>query len=200
MLICHAIHKYAKANNKYMKNIFNMFNIYTIFSSYIQYLLANNLYGWATSQKLPVNGFERVKNASKANEEFIKKFVKTFMKKYDENTDKGYIFEVDIEYPKDLHDLHKIYHFYHVIHMRNLKGLNHRLILTKIIKLVKLKKINWEKKQKNDFENNWFFKLMNKGVFGKTMVNVRKHKDIKLVTTNRGRNCLVSEPNYHTTK
>ena len=45
MLICHAIHKYAKANNKYMKNIFNMFNIYTIFSSYIQYLLANNLYG-----------------------------------------------------------------------------------------------------------------------------------------------------------
>ena len=55
------------------------------------------------------------------------------------------------------------------------------------------------KKAKDDFEKD-FFKLMNNPVFGNTMENVREHRDIKLVTTERRRNCLVSEPNYHTTK
>ena len=54
-------------------------------------------------------------------------------------------------------------------------------------------------KVKNDFEKD-FFKLMNNSVFGKTMENVRNHRDIKLVTTNERRNKLVSESNYHTTK
>ena len=51
---------------------------------------------------------------------------------------------------------------------------------------------------RNDFEKD-LFKLMNNSVFGKTMENIRKHRDIKLVTTVKKRNKLVSEPNYHTT-
>ena len=58
--ICHAIHRYAKANNKYMKNYDEKEE-----SSYIQYLDANNLYGWAMLQKLPVSGFKWEKNMSK---------------------------------------------------------------------------------------------------------------------------------------
>ena len=91
--ICHAIHRYAKANNKYMKDYDENKE-----SSYIQYLDANNLYGWAMRQKLPVNGFKWIEDTSKINEEFVKN--------NDENNDKGYIFEVDVKYPKKLHDLH----------------------------------------------------------------------------------------------
>ena len=65
--ICEAIHRCAKINNKYMRN-YNK----DIISSYLMYLDASNLYGWAVSQKLPVNGFKWVKNLPRFNERFIK--------------------------------------------------------------------------------------------------------------------------------
>ena len=66
--LCQATHRYAKPNNKYMKNYDK-----NIESSYIEYLDANNLYGWAMSQKLPVNGFKWVEDLSQFSENFIKK-------------------------------------------------------------------------------------------------------------------------------
>ena len=92
--IYQAIHRYAKANNKYMKNYDK-----SIESSFIEYLDANNLYGWAMSQKLPVNGFKWVKNLSQFNESFIRN--------YDENSDIGYFLPVDVDYPEKLFNLHK---------------------------------------------------------------------------------------------
>ena len=70
-------------------------------SSYLNYLDANNLYGWALSQKLPVNGFKWIK------ENYLSKFNQSFIKNYDENSGKGYILKVDVEYPKKLFNLHK---------------------------------------------------------------------------------------------
>ena len=93
--ICHSIHRYAKANNKYMKNYNNNEE-----SSYIQYLDANNLYGWAMSNKLTVNGFKWL-DSNKINE-----INEDFIKNYNENDNKGYILEVDIKYPKRIHKLH----------------------------------------------------------------------------------------------
>ena len=75
--IYQVIHRHAKANNKYIKNYDR-----NIESSYLMHLDANNLYGWAMSQKLPVGDFERVKDLPQFKEDFIKN--------YDENSDKGY--------------------------------------------------------------------------------------------------------------
>ena len=186
--ICHSIHRCTKANNKYMKNYDKNKE-----SSYIQYLDANNLYGWAMSQKLPVNGFNGFKNTSKIDEEFIKN--------YDEDSDKGYILEVGVKYPRKLHDLHSDLPFLpkrmeidkckklvcnlrnkkkYVVHIRSLKQLlNHGLKLKKVHRITEFNQEAWlknytdmntelRKVAKSDFEKD-FFKLMNNAVFGKTM-------------------------------
>ena len=217
--MCQSVHRYAKVNNKYMKN-YNK----NIESSYLMYLDANNLYGWAMSQKLPVNGFKWENDLSRFNEDFIKN--------YNENSDIGYFLEVDVEYPKKLFGSHKDLPFLperkklekveklvcsiedkekYVIHIRALKqALNHGLILKDVHRVIKFNQEAWlkpyidmntklRKEAKTDFEKD-FFKLMNNSVFGKTMENVRKHRDIKLVTTEEKNIKLVSEPNYHTTK
>ena len=99
--ICHSIHRYAKANNKYMENYNNNEEL-----SYIQYLDANNLYGWAMSKKLPVNGFKWIDNNETAEPSVKHVISEDFIKNYHEKNDKGYILEVDVRYPKRLHELH----------------------------------------------------------------------------------------------
>ena len=117
--------------------------------SYLMYVDANNLYASAISQKLPVSGF-KWKNKLKFNEKYIKD--------YDENSDKGYIVEVDAKYPKNLHDLHSDLPFLpermkikkckklvcnlydknnYIVHIKTLKqALNHGLILKKLHKVI----------------------------------------------------------------
>ena len=94
--ICQAAHRYTEANNKYMKS-FDKNNE----PSYIEYLDANNLYRWAMSQKLFVKSFKWVK------EKRVSKFNENFIKKYDEDCNKGSLLEVDVEYPKELFNFHK---------------------------------------------------------------------------------------------
>ena len=97
----------------------------------------------------------------------------------------------------------------YVAHINTLKqALNHGLKLKKIHRVIEFNQEAWlkpyidmntelRKLAKNDFEKD-LIKLMNNSVFGKTMENIRKHRDIKLVKTDKKRSKLVSEPNYHT--
>ena len=139
---------------------------------------------------------------------------------------KEYILEVDVKYLKKLHDLHSdlpflpermeinkckklVCNLYDVVHINSLKqALHHGLKLKKIHRIIEFNQKAWlkpyidmntelRKLARNDFEKD-LFKLMSNSVFGKTMENIRKHRDIKLVTTDKRRSKLVSEPNYHT--
>ena len=182
--ICYSIHRHAKTNNKYMEKYNENKE-----SSYIQYLDANNLYGWAMSQKLPVNHFKWVEDTSRINEEFIKN--------YNENSNKGYILEVDVKYPQKIHDLHsdlpslpkrmkidkckKLVRNLHnkkkyVVHI---KSLHHGLKLKRVQRIIEFNQKAWlkpyidmntelTKLAKDDFEKD-LFKLMNNAVFGKTI-------------------------------
>ena len=140
--ISQATHKYATANNKYMKN-FNK----ELISTFLQYLDANNLYGWTMCKKLPIGEFKWIDP---------KEYTEEKIKSYDANSNTGAILKVDIEYPKELHNLHKDLPFLcerrrldktsklvttlddkkeYVIHISALtQALNHGLILKKYIK------------------------------------------------------------------
>ena len=191
--ICHAVHKYAKANTKYMNNYDKRKE-----SSFIEYLGANNLYEGAMSQKLPVDGF---------------KWIETYL--IDKNFCKFVKLIKNYEHPKNLHDLHSdlpflsertkinkcsklICNLYdkknYVAHIRSLKqALNHGLIFKKVHRVIQFNQKAWlqeyidmntklRKQAKIDFEQ-YLFKIMNNPVFGKTMENVRKQRDMELVTT-----------------
>ena len=193
--------------NKYMKDYNENKD-----SSYLKYWDVNNLYGWEMSQKFPVNNFEWIRDTSQFNEVFIKS--------YNEESDEGYFFEIEIQYPEKVHELQNKVPFLpermkiekveklitnsddkteYVIQIRNLnQASNHGLVLEKVYKGIKFNQNAWlkpyidmntklRKKAKNNFDKS-FFKLMNNTVVGKTIKNMRKHRNIKLVTTERRTN------------
>ena len=210
--ITQSVHRWAKANNPKMGPKFNPNEKV----NYLQYLNANNLYGWAMSQALPTGGFIW----TKVKPEEISKLAKL--------KNKGYLLEVDVKYPKELHDSHNDLPFMckklkingveklvpnlfdkkkYVIHIRALdQALKHGLILGKIHRAIQFNQSDWMKgyidfntqlrtKATNDFEKD-FYKLMNNSVFGKTMESVRKHRNIKLVTSKEAYLKTVMKPNF----
>ena len=93
--ISYIANRYGKANNKYMKTYDEKMP-----SKYLMYLDANNLYGWAMSQYLPTGGFRWITK---------KQIDKLDLTKYKEDSNRGLILEVDLEYPKEMHNLHNDY-------------------------------------------------------------------------------------------
>ena len=230
--------RYGEANNKYMKTYNEKAP-----SKYIMYLDANNLYGWAMSQFLPTGNFKWLSQ---------KQIEKINLGKYTENSKKGLILEVDLEYPQELHDLHNDYPLgpekikvakdmlsdyckkiadkfnissglvhkliptlndkeKYILHYRNLQSyLSLGLKLKKIHRVLQFDQSPWLKQYidfntqkrthaKNSFEKD-FFKLMNNSVFGKTMENIRKRVDVRLVTSKEKLLKLASKPTYVSSK
>ena len=212
--------RYGKANNKYMKD-YNKKEL----SKYLMYLDANNLYGAAMSEKLPVHSFkwmttQEIENIF--NNQIVQVWEKT-----------PCILEVDLEYPEKLHDLHNDYPLApervecdhgvkklipnlrhknnYVIHYKNLmQCLRLGMKLKKIHRGIKFteaaflkpyidKNTSLRALAKNNFEKD-FFKLMNNSVFGKTMENIRNRVNVKLVDSGEQFKKLAAKPNYNSRK
>ena len=199
--------RYGTSNNKYMDSFDPSKE-----STYIQYLGANNLYGWAMSKPLPTHGFEWMSESE-----------------LEQWKSMPCILEVDLDYPESLHDDQNDYPLgpermninkldklvpnlndkkNYAIHYENLK-LYERLGLkiSKIHRGIKFEQGDWLKeyidlntnvrtKAKNDFEKD-FFKLMNNSVFERTMENIEKRVDLRLVTKREEAMKLSSKPNYY---
>ena len=214
--ISNAFKRYAKANNKFMKDFDPAEK-----SSFIVYLDANNLYGWAMSKPLPVGGFEWMAEAELKNWE---RFV--------DEEGIGCILEVDLEYPVELHDFHNDFPLAPekmilgkvekltqnlrdkekmVLHGKNLSlFLSLGMKLKKVRRGLKFQEKNFMKnyidkntslrsQAKNAFEKD-LFKLMNNSVFGKTMENVRNRVSIELVKDAERAAKLVNKPNFEELK
>lgn len=213
-------HRYAKANNKYM-DCFDK----TKPTEQLIYLDANNLYGWAMMQCLPLSDFEWFPNTD------------LDVSKIPDDNSEGYFLEVDLEYPESIHDNHSDYpmcaehknppgstqpkllltldkKIKYVLHYLVLKqAIKYGLILKKVYRILKFKQSTWMKPYielntkyrtmaNNAFEKN-FYKLLNNSVFGKTMENVRKHREIKLCSKwlgCGGARKLVADPYFKTCK
>lgn len=196
-------------------------------NKYIMYLDATNLYGYAMSQYLPISNFIWLSNDE---------IEKLDILNVSNTAEKGYVLEVDLDYPENLHDFHNDFPFCpenfkppsskhiklipnlnnkrnYIIHYTLLKQcIQNGLKLVKIHRVVQFNQSPWLKKfidlntklrneSKNIFDKNTY-KLSNNSVFGKTMENVEKRTDIRLVTEwekNRrkdGAENLIAKPHF----
>ncbi|XP_075162781.1 uncharacterized protein LOC142235412 [Haematobia irritans] len=203
--------RYVRANNKYMKDY-----IEDLVLSILLYIDANNLYGLAMSQCLPQKDFEWVIGSP----EFLLKFFFDNISKLPADATHGYFLEVDLSYPKEIHDYLNDFPPYfedkknYVIHYRNLQQcLDLGLKLEKVHRILTFVQsdylrpfidINNSHRAKTNiaFEKD-FFKLLNNAIYGKTMENVEKRTDVRIVKvweTVGQRNSavkLISRPNFN---
>ena len=200
--------RHAKANNKYMGKKYDKSKE----DVYIEYVDAKNLYGTAQSKPLPYRNFKW--SSTDIN-----------VLNIPDDSPKGYILEVDLKYPKELHNLHSDFPLApenqnllkllttlydkerYVIHYTTLKlYVKLGLKLEKIHKVLEFNQSDWLKKYinfntalrtkaKNYFEKD-FFKLMNNAVFGKSMENIRNRVDIKLCSNEQKIEKLIAKPNF----
>ena len=218
--VSHISKRYAEANNPYMKSYDPEKS-----TKYIQYLDANNLYGWAMSQNLPTHGFKWMKNITKDK---VMEILEKANHSMSNRGKTGYIFEVDLDYPKKLWETHNDYplapekinvngveklisHFKprknYVVHYRNLRQyLEMGMRITAVHRGISFEQSPWmepyirkntelRKTAANSFEKD-FFKLMNNSVFGKTIENIRKRQNIVLVDNRKTALKLSKRPNF----
>ena len=213
--ITQAVHKYASANNPYMEEYDKGKE-----TNYLQYLHANTLYGWAMSQPLPTGEFRWIKCDSWDPNKLVNMLSAEKKHGYLLGVDVKYPRELhdlhnDIPFmcgKMKINGVEKLipnlyYKKKYIIHIRALKqALDHGLILEKIRRCIRFRQSPWMKEyidfntklrtaSKNDFEKD-FYKLMNNSVFGKTMENIRRHRDIKLVNNKEKYLKTVMKPNF----
>ena len=207
--ICNKVHSYAEANNKYMKSYEKNRE-----STFLMYVDANNLYGSALNKKLPVDGFKWVDDLSLFTEDFIKRYDEQGDVGYLLVVDIEYpktlrMLHSDLPFLPDRMKVNKVKKLVcnvtdkenYSIHIVALKqALNHGLKLIRVHSIVSFRQEAWlkpyidlttelRKNAKNEFEKD-FYKLKINSIYGKTVQNDRKHRDIKLVTTEYKRNNL----------
>ena len=214
--ITQAVHRYAAANNKYMGNKYNPKNE----SVYLPHLDANNLYGGTMCVYLPTGGFKWKSNVEDFTRERIAKLAKKKNKGYTLEVDVDYPKELhekhnDLPFLPEKLTLHKVEKLVpnlnnkrkYIVHIKALnQALNHGLVLKKVHRVIEYNQSAWLRGYINhntilrmnstsEFAKD-FFKLMNNSVFGKTMENIRMHKDMKLVTSEKKYNKQVMKPNF----
>lgn len=220
--ITQCTHRIAKANNKYLKTFDPQKKVV-----HISYVDVNNLYGDSMSRNLPVSDFVFL---------LPPEIEKLDISEYNANSEIGYMLEIDLDYPDEIHDAHNFMPFcpenkipprgkikklvadltdkkYYKIEIQLLQlAIQQGLVVSKIHRVLTYKQTAWLKpyidlntrersNATNDFYKN-FFKLMNNAVYGKTMENVDKRRDVRLVKESENRRnsegyrALIAKPNF----
>ena len=216
--ICNNVHSYTEAN-KYMNNYDKNKE-----SSFLIYVDANNLYGWTMTKKLQVDSIKWVDDLFMFTEDFIKSYNEEGDVGYLLVVDVEYpktlhMLHSDLPFLPEKMKINKCPKLvcnlndkenYSILIVALKQALNHGLVFKKVHSVISRRQEAWlkpyidlntelRKNAKNVFEKD-FYKLKINSIYGKTVQNDRKHRDIKLVTAQYKRKKLASEPDYHSTK